>query len=48
MFRVTEGSSEGLAGPARLGLKQGCVLRVGGGTPRWEQQKKVCGLSQGT
>lgn len=48
MFRVTGGSSEVLAGPARLDLKQGHVLRVRGGTPRWEQQKKVCGLSQGT
>lgn len=41
MFRVTGGSRKGLAGPARLGLKEGPALGVWGGA-------KDGGLSQDT
>lgn len=41
MFRVTGGRRKGLAGPARLGLKEGPALGVWGGA-------KDGGLSQDT
>ena len=29
-----------MAGPARLGMKEGCLLTDGDNTPRWEQHKR--------